>query len=285
MSERFENKIQRLKLDNFTCFSKTIFEFSSGINVFIGENGTGKTHILKALYGMSSTISSPEFQQLLQADFVSLTKTAEVIGTQPHYLYETFFSTFSAKTPKDFIKYDETETEIELLVNGAGFGFHIDKKIVAPIISLDNSLSVKPLFIPSKEIISTQRGFIPYYLKQVNDYDRTYFDLAVNLQSTELKNPPIDLLRDFEDALGFSVVLKQDGFFYIKDKFNKETKSTFEAEGIRKLAQVLRLVMNGSLAKDTILFWDEPEVNLNPRYIKSSYFYDYICNSNTFLIK
>ena len=25
--------------------------------------------------------------------------------------------------------------------------------------------------------------------------------------------------------------------------------------------------MNGSLTKDTILFWDEPEANLNPKYI------------------
>ena len=31
---------------------------------------------------------------------------------------------------------------------------------------------------------------------------------------------------------------------------------------------MIYLIVNGSLKKNTILFWDEPEVNLNPRYIK-----------------
>jgi predicted ATP-dependent endonuclease of OLD family len=49
MEENFNNKISRLELENFTCFAKAEMDFSSGINVFIGENGTGKTHILKAM--------------------------------------------------------------------------------------------------------------------------------------------------------------------------------------------------------------------------------------------
>ncbi len=43
-------KITRLELENFTCFAKLDLEFSSGVNVLIGVNGTGKTHILKVLY-------------------------------------------------------------------------------------------------------------------------------------------------------------------------------------------------------------------------------------------
>jgi predicted ATP-binding protein involved in virulence len=52
MEENFNNKISRLELGNFTCFAKAEMDFSSGIDVFIGENGVGKTHILKALYSM-----------------------------------------------------------------------------------------------------------------------------------------------------------------------------------------------------------------------------------------
>ena len=43
-----ENSIYCLK--NFTVFKDFQLEVSSGINVFIGENGTGKTHLIKALY-------------------------------------------------------------------------------------------------------------------------------------------------------------------------------------------------------------------------------------------
>ena len=41
---------QKLNLHNFTAFRKAEFEFANGINVFVGENGTGKTHVMKMLY-------------------------------------------------------------------------------------------------------------------------------------------------------------------------------------------------------------------------------------------
>ena len=41
---------QNLRLQNFTAFGDVAFEFVPGINVFIGTNGTGKTHLLKVLY-------------------------------------------------------------------------------------------------------------------------------------------------------------------------------------------------------------------------------------------
>jgi recombinational DNA repair ATPase RecF len=43
-----------LRLTNFTVFRDTEFRFVPGINAFIGENGTGKTHVMKALYAMLS---------------------------------------------------------------------------------------------------------------------------------------------------------------------------------------------------------------------------------------
>ncbi|WP_406546605.1 AAA family ATPase [Succinimonas sp.] len=42
--------IKRIKLENFTVFTNVKIDFDHGINIFIGENGTGKTHLLKVLY-------------------------------------------------------------------------------------------------------------------------------------------------------------------------------------------------------------------------------------------
>ena len=42
--------VKKIQLDNFTVFEKLSLEFSPGMNVFIGENGLGKTHIMKLLY-------------------------------------------------------------------------------------------------------------------------------------------------------------------------------------------------------------------------------------------
>ena len=42
--------IKKIKLNNFTVFEDTVFDFNPGINILVGENGTGKTHIMKLLY-------------------------------------------------------------------------------------------------------------------------------------------------------------------------------------------------------------------------------------------
>jgi len=43
---------QTLALENFTAFKETSFEWSPGVNVLIGANGTGKTHIMKLMYAL-----------------------------------------------------------------------------------------------------------------------------------------------------------------------------------------------------------------------------------------
>ena len=45
--------IKSIKLENFTVFGDVAIDFSEGINVLIGENATGKTHLLKVLYSAS----------------------------------------------------------------------------------------------------------------------------------------------------------------------------------------------------------------------------------------
>lgn len=42
--------ITNIKLENYTVFENVSISFCKGINVFIGENATGKTHLLKLLY-------------------------------------------------------------------------------------------------------------------------------------------------------------------------------------------------------------------------------------------
>ena len=43
-------KIKRIKFQNYTVFEDQQMEFSPGINVIIGENGTGKTHLMKLIW-------------------------------------------------------------------------------------------------------------------------------------------------------------------------------------------------------------------------------------------
>ena len=42
--------LDELVIHNFTVFRQARFEFGRGLNVLIGDNGTGKTHVLKLGY-------------------------------------------------------------------------------------------------------------------------------------------------------------------------------------------------------------------------------------------
>ena len=53
----FVLNITQIKLENFTVFKNAEINFDKGINIFIGENGTGKTHIMKLLFGLSGSES------------------------------------------------------------------------------------------------------------------------------------------------------------------------------------------------------------------------------------
>jgi AAA15 family ATPase/GTPase len=45
--------LESLILRNFTAFSDAEFNFADGLNVIVGENGTGTTHVLKAAYSLA----------------------------------------------------------------------------------------------------------------------------------------------------------------------------------------------------------------------------------------
>ena len=42
--------LKDVRLKGFTVFNDTTISFAKGINIITGENGTGKTHVLKAIY-------------------------------------------------------------------------------------------------------------------------------------------------------------------------------------------------------------------------------------------
>ena len=47
-------KLELLTLKGFTVFDgATTVDFAPGVNVFIGENGTGKSHVLKLVYALT----------------------------------------------------------------------------------------------------------------------------------------------------------------------------------------------------------------------------------------
>ncbi len=82
---------------------------------------------------------------------------------------------------------------------------------------------------------------------------------------------PIDkdrqrLLTALQKAIDGKVVAKGEHFF-LKNK-QGDLEFTLLAEGMRKLALIWLLIQNGTLLSGSVLFWDEPEANLNPAALR-----------------
>jgi predicted ATPase len=285
MEENFNNKISRLELENFTCFAKAEMDFSSGINVFIGENGTGKTHILKAIYALLYDNSNDSFLPPPNVESV------EISGHSNASLHSQYFDRILSHLLSYFRpegeqyqrlirkhEDDENKLKAKLIFGTNHFTFQIIKSHNEPHnFNLPWESSQKfhfyddSIFIPSNEMLTLYRGFISAYEKRENSFDGTHYNLAKALDLLPLKKQALNgseiLLEAFNKEVGIQVY-KKDGQFYLKFKDGVEVEAPLAAEGLKKLAQMIYLIQNGSLNKDTILFWDEPETNLNPKYIK-----------------
>ncbi|HFA51917.1 MAG TPA: ATP-binding protein, partial [Bacteroidetes bacterium] len=127
------------------------------------------------------------------------------------------------------------------------------------------------LFITPQEMLSWYKGFSSLYVKREISFDKVYYDLSVALGLQPLRNSALEdakiLAAELEKEMNVEV-LKKDEKFYIRFiKEGNEHEAAIVAQGINKIAQLIYLINNGSLDENTILFWDEPEVSLNPKYI------------------
>ena len=73
------------------------------------------------------------------------------------------------------------------------------------------------------------------------------------------------MLKVLQRAIDGKVVTKGE-YFFLKNK-QGDLEFTLLAEGMRKLALIWLLIQNGTLLSGSVLFWDEPETNLNPTLI------------------
>lgn len=238
-------------LQNFTVFEKIKLEFSKGINVVIGMNGTGKTHLLKAMYGICEGINN---------------STKEVYDISQPYFSVNPIELVRSKEKSDI------KTFVELNFSETRFAsyhivMHEGMKVAEDGLSSNiTDFKVKPLFIPAKEMLSHSKGFLALYNKYKIPFDKTYIDVIVNAELPEARETSElneALLETISKVIG-GKVLHENGTFYIVKTSGAKIEFPIEAEGLRKFGLLWKLIKNGLLEEGTVLFWDEPEANINP---------------------
>lgn len=150
---------------------------------------------------------------------------------------------------------------------GTRSGRHVELEVkkIAPNQSFD------PIYLPPKEMISATEHFQSLYEEYHLDFEETYYDL------TKLLDKPLkrgsntteqnQVLSSFENILEGSIVQREKKF-YLKVPGEGEFEMGLVSEGYRKLATIIYLISSGSLSKNSVLFWDEPETNMNPKMIQ-----------------
>lgn len=250
--------IRRLELTNFTAFDELSIQFSDGINVLLGENGTGKTHILKVAYAATAVADQdePEFGQKLVDVFIPAGRRIGRLARRQK----------GSTTTSVHVKYGKMSHI------GTSFSNHTKK----PESARDRSLGWtrqrvgQGIYIPVKEILANAPGFRSMYSEREVEFDATYDDLLSLAYLPAKKGKKTqehrELLKKIEQTITGRVIIRGEQFF-LKDEHGNLEFSLL-AEGWRKLALMWQLIQNGTLWQNSILFWDEPETNLNPRMIK-----------------
>ncbi|MFP4165145.1 MAG: AAA family ATPase [Chitinispirillaceae bacterium] len=259
--------LKKLTLQNITAFSKAELAFSEGLNIIIGENGTGKSHILKAAY---SLIAACTKNGLPMVEEPSKSRLQLEIS-------DKLLGVFMPESVGKMVRYKQSESgRISLGFDDPSF----DLEVVVPKKSkadIDLAVTPKafhdkfPVFFPTRELLTIYPNFVSVYDSHYLQFEQTWRDTCVRLGAPLLKGldqeAAAELLKPLEMAMNGKVELDKSGRFYLRSG-KISTEMPLVAEGLRKIAMVATLVANGSLLGNGYLFWDEPESNLNPRLIK-----------------
>jgi len=258
--------LKTLEIKNFTCFPEAKLEFSPGLNVIVGENGTGKSHLLKLGYAVLRSLKN-----------VQKTPAKEAYGRDLASHLVALFKPDSFGRLASRIQ-GRRRCEVAAEVSDVvilSFNFSTQSSDIANIDIFDfkKPLQAKPLFIPPKEVLSIYPGFALALENKEFAFDETYLDISKNLNGVPLKGKRLaDIakhLNPLEELMGGDIRLENNSFYFYSSKGKGIFEAHLMAEGNRKLGMLAYLLKTGELTKSSSLFWDEPEANLNPKLLKA----------------
>ncbi len=261
--------IQSLHVTGFTVFSDATFEFAKNLNVFVGENGTGKSHLLKLVYSLLAVGAQGERESKEAVPSETYLK-----GAIARKLLGVFRPDELGRLARRLPGVQRCDVELKGDEPGVNVAFSLNTKSKAEVLLSDSPgawLDKPPVFLPTRELMTIYPGFVSLYETTALPFEETWRDMCVLLGAPLARGPREQgikaLLEPLEVALGGKIVLEASGRFYL-NRFGANTEMHLVAEGLRKLAMVARLIATGSLVDKGALFWDEPEANLNPKLIK-----------------
>lgn len=298
--------IAGVEIQSFTAFGNLEVSLSPRVNVIIGSNGTGKTHLLKAIYGLAIAGQRPSDAERSKKDLeADLSKKLLRLFSPEESRIGTLRASGSTEPTRLCLKGSD-DSSVAISFSGRSKVARLEKN-TGP-----EGNESQPVFIPTKEILSLVRGMRhPEHDRPTVEmiFDDTYIDLAELLVRTGFEDETSSLdedprlssiVRELVGLVGGRYRWTSDGAFRFEPgsyeekadparsksktaqayqdstvlrfvpKGEQSLSSSMTAEGYRKIGVLHRLLCNGSINPGTtgVLLWDEPEANLNPKLMK-----------------
>lgn len=285
--------IAKLGLKNFAKFGELNINFSPKINVIIGENGTGKTQLLKAAYVANTVLAHGQEQSDLTDKLCSIfSPSGDALG-----------KLVKNGTPSG--QHAKIDAEFGLGQRLSAEFTASSKKVRLTYFSNESGPLGLPIFLPTKEVLSMFKGITSDKADKTtlhNLFDTTYLDLCEKLAIHRPDKPQDAIERDprfgqvyqtlvntiegrFRLTFGFATFAPgryQEQHAKGQHQLNTRMETVFvpikgesisaqmAAEGVRKLGVLQLLLENQQLNPGVsgTLFWDEPETNMNPKLMR-----------------
>lgn len=245
--------VTRIRLQHFTAFNELDLLPCPGINVFVGANATGKTHLMKVAYAACDAAKKEErFADKLTRVFLPAEGKIGRLAKR---------------------RQGTSNAHAEVKIGRARVRTEFSSRTTRPQDAEERrpkrTPKVSSVYIPVKEMLANAPGFRSLYAERAIHFEEVYNDLLDRAYLPLLRGAPDverrPLLDRLRRELGGSILL-EDEEFYWKGRQGK-LEFTLLAEGLRKLGLLWLLIQNGVLLEGSVLFWDEPEANLNPKLL------------------
>ena len=254
--------INEIKLRNFGPCSSITWSQLGKINLVVGGNGSGKTFLLKAIYGSLRTLE----------DY----KRGNEQRSASDILADKLYWTFQVEKIGDLVsKGSDGSLSSVLTINRQNFSYSFGKDTSKQISSLENDIPPRAsnsVFLPAKEVLSLHQIIMKSREQdRVFGFDDTYFDLAKALRISTSKGKNYAQFAQsrakLEDILGGVVEYDEASGRWLFVKGRHKFPIGVTAEGIKKIAILDTLLGNRYLDTDSVVLIDEPESALHPTAI------------------
>lgn len=208
-------KIKKLQAQNFRNLKNSIFDFSSGINCILGQNGNGKTNLLEAVYLLTNKKSfrkNTDYSQMINIE-----------GEKPELILQSVFESEGELLPYSLRMTDSSEER---------FLSNKPEKKKTP----SSSVFINPFDAYHFHTSSTfRRQWIDSHISLGDKEYRqvlTRFQKAMKFRNSVLsfggKNTSTQLRAIDEQISDYSAIITQKRFEFL-DALNKFITPTFKA--------------------------------------------------------